>query len=244
LTEADAESGLQVSELLAWYGQTQVLFGVDLRVHEREFVGLLGHNGSGKSTLLRVIAGLHTRAKYEVKLGEQRLTQLAPHIIARKGLVLVRGADVFEGITVEEHLDLGARLGRLNGRGAIDAGQVYKQIPVLEKCRKRFGPELSGGQRQLLALGMAFMANPRCMLLDEPTTGLDVQARNTVGEVLTGFCERGVPLLVVEQNPTWLADFSERAYLLELGRIIGEGEPLAVLGARAAAEQGIKDGST
>jgi branched-chain amino acid transport system ATP-binding protein len=224
-------SALRVRDVLAWYGQTQVLFGVDMDVGAREIVGLLGHNGSGKSTLLRVLAGLHTRATYEATLGDERLTQLAPHVIARKGLALVRGAEVFEGITVEEHLVLGARLGRLSGQGALELDQVYERIPVLGRFRTRLGPELSGGQRQLLALGMAFIANPRCMILDEPTTGLDVGARDAVAKVLTAFSEQGVPLLIVEQNPTWLAEIAHRAYLIELGHIIAEGEPLSVLGA-------------
>jgi branched-chain amino acid transport system ATP-binding protein len=209
----------------------QVLFGVDMHVGAREIVGLLGHNGSGKSTLLRVLAGLHRRASYEASLGGEQLAQLAPHLIARKGLVLVRGAEVFEGITVEEHLRLGARLGRLSGRPGLELEEVYDQIPVLGVLRRKLGPELSGGQRQLLALATAFMASPRCMILDEPTTGLDVAARTNLAEVLTGFAGQGVPLLLVEQNPTWLAEVAQRAYLIELGHIIAEGEPLSLLGA-------------
>jgi branched-chain amino acid transport system ATP-binding protein len=209
----------------------QVLFGVDMHVGAREIVGLLGHNGSGKSTLLRVLAGLHRRASYEANLGGEPLAHLAPHVIARKGLVLVRGAEVFEGITVEEHLRLGARLGRLSGRPGLELDQVYEQIPVLGSLRRKLGPELSGGQRQLLALATAFMASPRCMILDEPTTGLDVAARENLAKVLSGFAGQGVPLLLVEQNPTWLAEVAQRAYLIELGHIIAEGEPLSLLGA-------------
>lgn len=229
-----SESGLRVRGLQAWYGQTQVLFGLDIDVSGREIVGILGHNGSGKSTSLRVLAGLHRRATYEATLGTEPLTHLAPHVIARKGLVLVRSAEVFESLTVEEHLVLGARLGKLNGQGALARDEVYDYIPILGAFRKRLGPELSGGQRQLLALGMAFMANPRCMLLDEPSTGLDTVARDAVAQVLTAFSERGVALLIVEQNPTWLARIAERAYLLELGKVISEGKPLSLVGAGAA----------
>jgi branched-chain amino acid transport system ATP-binding protein len=226
-----AADGLRVRDVYAWYGQTQVLFGVNIDVGPREIVGLLGHNGSGKSTVLRVLAGLHRRAEYDVTLGGESLAHLAPHVIARRGLVLVRGAEVFEGISVEEHLVLGARLGRISGRKAMKVEEIYELMPVLGKFRKRLGPELSGGQRQLLALGMAFAANPRCMILDEPSTGLDVVARRGIAEVLTAFSSRGVPLLIVEQNPTWLAEFADRAYLLELGRVIAEGSVLSLLGA-------------
>lgn len=228
---AKALTGLHANDLDAWYGQTQVLFGIDLHVNQREIVGLLGHNGSGKSTVLRVLAGLHSRASYSATLEGERLECVAPHAIARRGLVLVRGADVFEGITVEEHLQLGVRLGRLNRQGALDPGEIYEHAPILEKFRRRYATELSGGQRQLLALGMALVANPRCMLLDEPSTGLDATARNAVAKVLSAFSERGVPLLVVEQNPTWLAQIAERAYLLEIGKVIAEGAPLDLVGA-------------
>ena len=228
-----SKPGLMIRGMLAWYGATQALFGVDMEAAPREIVGLLGHNGSGKSTVLRVIAGLHRRAEYEASIGGESIAHLAPHQIAREGVVLVRGADVFEGITVEEHLDLGARLGRLSGRGALDKSEVYDHIPILESRRRTVGHALSGGQRQLLALGMAFMANPRCLLLDEPSTGLDIEARIAVAEVLRTFSEKGAPLLVVEQNPTWLATIADRAYLIETGRIIGQGEPLSLAGAGA-----------
>ncbi len=152
--------------------------------------------------------------------------------------MLVRGAEVFEGVTVEEHLELGERLARLSGRPAVASDHVYEQIPVLSALRKKLGPELSGGQRQLLALAMAFMANPRCMILDEPTTGLDVAARRTVAEVLRGFAAQGVPLLLVEQNPTWLAEVAERAYLIELGNIIAEGAPMSLVRAGRPRDDG------
>jgi len=231
------DGGLRVRDMRAWYGQTQVLFDMDVEVHARELVGILGHNGSGKSTMLRVLSGLHRRADYEARLDGDDLAGLAPNVIARKGLVLVRGADVFDGVTVEEHLELGARLGRITGRDGWDIDRVYAEMPILFERRKRLGPELSGGQRQLLALAVAFVSNPRCMLLDEPTTGLDMQARSAVADVLQRFCEHGVPMLVVEQNPSWLAEVCSRAYLLELGRVVAEGEPLVVLGEQTAAEQ-------
>jgi branched-chain amino acid transport system ATP-binding protein len=230
----EARVGLVVRGVQAWYGQTQVLFGIDLEVGAREIVGLFGHNGAGKSTLLRVLSGVHRRATYEATLGERRLTGLTPEKCARAGLVFVReGANVFEGITVEEHLDLGARLARLGGRTPVAAEEVYGHIPILDRFRKRLGSELSGGQRQLLALGMAFRANPRCLILDEPSTGLAPDALEAIFEVMTAFAAQGTPVLVTEQNPTWLAQLVRRAYLIELGRIVGEGNATELLGGNA-----------
>jgi branched-chain amino acid transport system ATP-binding protein len=227
---SEDQVGLAVRDAEAWYGQTQVLFGIDLHVGEHEIVGLFGHNGAGKSTLLRVLAGLHRRASYEAMLGGEALTRLTPEKRARAGLVFVReGANVFEGITVEEHLGLGERLARLGGRAPVEADDVYEHIPILDRFKKRLGSELSGGQRQLLALGMAFSANPRCLILDEPSTGLAPDALQAIFTVMTAFASQGVPVLVTEQNPTWLAQLVRRAYLLELGRIVAEGDPAELL---------------
>lgn len=222
---------LVVSGTRAWYGQTQVLFGVDVSLGESEIVGLFGHNGAGKSTLLRVIAGLHRHAEYRAVLDGVELTHVAPHRIARRGLVFVReGSKVFEGITVEEHLGLAIRLARISGKEPVSVDEVYDQIPILKQFRRRQGSDLSGGQRQLVALGMAFVANPRCLVLDEPSTGLAGDALDAVFSVLTEFSRRGVSVLVAEQNPTWLAQLVQRAYLLELGRIAAVGEPHRLLG--------------
>ncbi len=222
-----------VRSLSAWYGQNRVLFDVDLEVGDSEIVGVFGHNGAGKSTLLRVLAGVHHHATLQASLGDRELAGLGPDSVARHGLVLVReGAQVFQGLTVEEHLTLGSRLGRMSGRGGVAADEIYASIPMLGQFRRRLGSELSGGQRQLLALGAAFSANPACLLLDEPSTGLAPQALDAVFNTLRAFSDRGIPLLVTEQNPTWLASLADRAYLLELGRIIANGTPSSVLKAR------------
>jgi branched-chain amino acid transport system ATP-binding protein len=221
---------LKVHVTAASYGQTQVLFGVDIEVGDREIVGLFGHNGAGKSTLLRVIAGLHRNAEYAVTLAEAPLTHLAPHMVSRKGLMLVReGAQVLEGLAVQEHLHLGIRLARLNGRAVTSLDQIYNLFPILGQFRKRSASQLSGGQRQLLALGTAFAASPVCLLLDEPSTGLAPVALDAVYEGLSAFAKQGVPLLIAEQNPDWLSRVANRAYLLDLGRITAEGEPRTLL---------------
>lgn len=224
-------NGLALHITSAAYGQTQVLHELRMHVNTSEIVGLFGHNGAGKSTMLRVVAGLHRRASYEAQLNGASIKGKSPHSIARSGLVLVReGAKVFEGLTVAEHLDLGARLGRQSGRGAMPHDDIYDRIPILGEFRKRPASQLSGGQRQLLAIGMAVIANPACLLLDEPSTGLSPMAIKSVRDVLVSFVDKGVMMLVAEQSPAWLLSIVQRAYLLELGRVIGEGPPETLLG--------------
>jgi branched-chain amino acid transport system ATP-binding protein len=237
--DAVSDLGLTALGIEAWYGQTQALFGVSISVPPKQIVGLFGHNGAGKSTLLRTISGVHRQARGDVRLGSDRLTKLPAHQIARRGLVFVReGAKVFAAVTVEEHLQLAARLARMSGNQPVDLEVVYSEIPILGNFRKRIGSELSGGQRQLVALGMAFVANPRCLMLDEPSTGLAGDALDAIFSLLRSLSAQGVSVLVAEQNPTWLAELVDRAYLLELGRIVAEGELHEILGAGSSGQMG------
>jgi branched-chain amino acid transport system ATP-binding protein len=223
--------GLDVRDVVAWYGQAQVLFEVNIAVRPGEIVGVFGHNGAGKSTLLRVIAGLHRHAEYESELNGVRLDRRHPHVIARAGLVLVReGARVFEGLSVEEHLQLGRRLGREAGRGAQSLEATLDLFPALSALRRRPASQLSGGQRQILSLATAFASNPLCLLLDEPSTGLSPQALGVLSESLETLAAKAMPLLVTEQNPEWLARLATRAYLLTLGRVEASGVPAGFMG--------------
>jgi branched-chain amino acid transport system ATP-binding protein len=215
---------LEFEGVNAWYGQTAVLFDVNGTVHTGEIVALFGHNGAGKSTLLRVIAGIHRRARYSARLGEVPIQNVTAPRLAELGVQLVReGARVFEGLTVQEHLALGARLARAARRVPMPEEDIFRLFPILGDFRARPASQLSGGQRQLLALSTAFTSNPSCMLLDEPSTGLAPQVLVAVAGALRSFAEHGVALLVAEQNPEWLGAIADRAYLLHLGRVVAEG---------------------
>ena len=228
--------GLSVRALDAWYGQSQVLYGVGLEARRGEIVGVFGHNGAGKSTLLGVIAGLHPDARFQADLDGEALNGRRPHEIARTGLVLVReGARVFPSLEVQEHLKLGQRLARLGGREPGSIRRIYELFPILHEFRSRSAVNLSGGQRQMLALAMALAAGPRCLLLDEPSTGLSPQTLDIVSRALRDFATSGAPVLIAEQNPAWLSELAGRAYLLGLGRVEGEGPPSELL--RAGARQ-------
>jgi branched-chain amino acid transport system ATP-binding protein len=211
-------SGLSISNMNAWYGQGQVLFDVGMVAEVGEMVGIFGHNGAGKSTLFRAIAGVHRQSSFTGWIGGSPLHHQSAHRIARSGLVLVReGARVFEGLTVQEHLLLGRRLAGIRAVEPVDFERIHAIFPILSEFRRRPAAQLSGGQRQLLALGTAFASNPLCLLLDEPSTGLAPAALETLHDALVALAANGLALVVAEQNPEWLGKLATRAYLLSTG---------------------------
>jgi branched-chain amino acid transport system ATP-binding protein len=226
---------LTVTDLDAWYGQAQALFGVDLSVDDGEIVGVFGHNGAGKSTLLRVITGLHRQAKGTITFGDAHLERAKPNDIAAQGLSFVReGARTFEGLTVEEHLVLAQRLARRAGRPGRKRDEIFALFPMLSSRREQKAGYLSGGQRQALALASAFATEPVCLLLDEPSTGLAPIVAEEVYKIILDLSQHQVSLLIAEQNPRWLSDICSRGYLLDSGHVRAEGSPSAFLSASKA----------
>ena len=218
---------LEVEQLHAGYGRTPALFGVDLSVAAGEIVALLGRNGVGKTTTLRSIVGLTTRASGRVALDGRSIERLATHIIARLGVAYVpEDRGVFPGLSVGENL----RLGRLAARGAKgDQDRVIARFPVLAERLEQDANDLSGGERQMLALGRAQLARPRLLLLDEFSEGLQP---NLVQELAAGLGEiaaSGVGILLVEQNAHLALRISARCYVMEKGRVVDEGASSAFL---------------
>ena len=218
---------LEVEQLHAGYGRTPALFGVDLSVAAGEIVALLGRNGVGKTTTLRSIVGLTTRASGRVALDGRSIERLATHIIARLGVAYVpEDRGVFPGLSVGENL----RLGRLATRGAKgDQDRVIARFPVLAERLEQDANALSGGERQMLALGRALLARPRLLLLDEFSEGLQP---NLVQELAAGLGEiaaSGVGILLVEQNAHLALRISARCYVMEKGRVVDEGASSAFL---------------
>jgi branched-chain amino acid transport system ATP-binding protein len=212
---------LAVDQLYAGYGRTPALFGVDLTVAAGEIVALLGRNGVGKTTTLRSIVGLTTRTSGRIALDGTPIERLPTHAIARKGVAFVpEDRGVFPGLTVGENL----RLGRLAGRGANgDRDRVIARFPVLAERLQQDANALSGGERQMLALGRALLARPRLLLLDEFSEGLQP---NLVQELATGLAEiaaSGVGILLVEQNAHLALRISARCYVMEKGSVVDEG---------------------
>lgn len=217
---------LSVRDLKAYYGQARALNGVNIELAERQVVGLLGHNGAGKSTLLRSIGGLHRQVEGEISFHGTDLRSLKAYEVSACGVVLVReGACVFDTLSVKEHLALGRRLGGSGDSAAISEDEVLHLFPMLAERLDMKAGLLSGGQRQMLSLAAAFASGPKCLLLDEPSTGLAAVVVEELFAKLVDLAEHGVALLVAEQNPTWVDAVASANYLLESGQIIATGSP-------------------
>jgi len=220
---------LAVRELAAGYGPVEVLRGVDLEVGAGEIVALLGPNGAGKTTLNRVASGLLRPRAGEVSFDGQQVSRLAPQAIVEAGLVQVpEGRRVFPDLSVHENLLLGAyRRGR--ARRAANLERVYGLFPRLAERRRQAAGTLSGGEQQMLAIGRALMAEPRLLILDEPSLGLAPLVVEQVLTLLVELNRAGLAMLLVEQNVVQSLAIARRAYVLEQGRIVAEGPSASLL---------------
>ena len=212
---------VRVERLCSWYGRSQVLWDVDLTIQAGEGLGIIGHNGAGKSTLLRSIAGVHERMQGKVQLLGDEISGKRPFEIARRGLSLVReGAPVFADLTIAENLALGTTLAGRRGREPMTLEEVWQVFPVLHEMSERKAGYLSGGQRQMLALGTAFLSQPTMLLLDEPSAGLSPEAAATTFEAIGHMRGSGLSIVIAEQNAEWLAGVASHTCELESGRMV------------------------
>ena len=215
---------LEIRELCASYGRTQVLFGLDLDVAEGGVTTLLGANGAGKTTTLRAVSGmLHTAG--DIRFAGARIAGRAIEDIVRLGIAHVpEGRGTFVRQTVEENLQIGAMA--RNGRAAIaaDMERVYGYFPRLKERRHQQAGTLSGGEQQMLAVGRALMLHPRLMLLDEPSFGLAPLIVRELFEIFRVLNrDEKVSMLLVEQNASLALDFADDVYLIETGRLVMTG---------------------
>jgi len=204
-----------------------ILQGVDLVVKEKEIVSIIGPNGAGKSTLLKAIMGLINVSGGRFYINGLEKTNLATHKIVNEGVGYVpQVANVFPSLTIEENLEIGSWSINKNQKESIK--QVYENFPLLKDRKKDKAGNLSGGQRQILALGRALITKPSLLLLDEPSAGLSPVAINEVFSIVNAINESGVSILLVEQNAKRALSFSNRGYVLDQGRNAyqGEGEEL------------------
>ena len=221
---------LKIKNIDAFYGKIQVLRHVSLHIDRGEMVSLIGANGAGKTTLLNVISGLHPSPNGSRLFQDVEIRGFRPDRIVSMGLIQVPEADkVFNPLSVLENLEMGAYLRRRGGKNLMgDMEQVFQLFPILRERKQQPAALLSGGERQMLALGKALMGKPGLLMLDEPSLGL---APNVVREILQTICslnETGMTILLVEQNAREALRISRRAYVLDRGRIIltGAGEEL------------------
>jgi branched-chain amino acid transport system ATP-binding protein len=221
---------LEVGELEVAYGDLAALSGVSLGVGPGEMVALVGANGAGKTTLLRTIAGLLRPRAGHIRWEGEDLGAVPPHGIVARGVALVpEGRRLFGRMTVEENLALGAYLPPARGATRRRLAEVYEIFPRLRERRSQLARSLSGGEQQMLAIGRALMAGPRLLMLDEPSLGLAPQALDAIFEVLGALHRQGLTVLLVEQNVHAALSLAERAYLLENGRLTGQGPARALL---------------
>ena len=214
---------LRIEGLSVHYGRIQALDNIALEQQQGEIVALIGGNGAGKTTLLNVVSGLVRPSAGRVSFCEREITGLAPAKIVALGVGQVpEGRKLFAPLTVKENLELGAYLRQRNGerqRVAADLEYIFELFPVLKTKLAHEAGTLSGGEQQMLAIGRGLMARPRLMLLDEPSLGLAPLLVKNIMAIIQRLQSEGTTILLVEQNARAALKISDRAYVLEAGRI-------------------------
>jgi branched-chain amino acid transport system ATP-binding protein len=215
---------LSIKGVAAYYGHLQALWDVSLEVSEGELVALVGPNGAGKTTTLRVITGLLKPASGSLHFTDQCLAREEAHDIVGLGMSLVpEGGRIFARMSVLENLELGAFLPAARAVRNESLKWVYGIFPLLEERRDQRAGTLSGGERQMLAIGRSLMSRPKLLLLDEPSFGLAPILVEQIFEMITEINKQGVTVLLVEQNIRAALELAGRAYVIENGRAVGQG---------------------
>lgn len=208
---------LKVSNIVAGYGETEILHGVSIAIEEGHVVTIIGPNGSGKSTLLKAIFGLIKPKKGQVLFQGKDITGLAPETVVRRGLCYVpQSSNIFPSLSINENLEMGAFIRTDDFRQRLE--EMYLLFPDLAGRRKDRAGTLSGGQRQMLALARALMLDPALLLLDEPSAGLAPSMVGSVFEKILGINRSGVAILLVEQNAREALKLSSWGYILASGQ--------------------------
>jgi branched-chain amino acid transport system ATP-binding protein len=213
---------LKVDNIDAYYGDLQALWGVSLQVDDGELVALVGPNGAGKTTTLKVITGLLKLVSGSVNFDGNELGEKTAHKIVELGISQVpEGGRIFSGMTVLENLELGAFVPKARKVKDQSLNWIFE---ILEERQKQGAGTLSGGERQMLAIARALMSKPKLLLLDEPSFGLAPILVQQMFEMIAEINRQGVTVLLVEQNVRAALELASRAYVIENGRIVGEGK--------------------
>lgn len=212
---------LEVKNLVVFYGDLAILKDVSLNIKEKEIVGLFGPNGHGKTTLLKAISGLVKPKSGKIIFEEKEITKKPPHVIAEMGIVHVpQEARLWPDLTVEENLLLGAYTSKAWKKRKENLEVVYNLFPLIRERKNNKCKTLSGGERQMVAIGRGLMAMPKLLMLDEPSLGLAPIIRHTLLKKISEIREEmGVTILLVEQNVVFTSELSDRLYLMENGKI-------------------------
>jgi branched-chain amino acid transport system ATP-binding protein len=215
---------LELRNVNSKYDFLQILWDVSLNVGDGEFVALVGPNGAGKTTTLRTIAGLLAPMSGEIQFKEKAIAGMAAHLVSRLGISYVsEGLNLFTDMSVRENLLLGAYAVNDKKQELETLEFVYHLFPRLKEREKQLAGTMSGGERKMLAIARGMMSNPELLLVDEPSLGLAPHLTHDVFRALLELRERGVTILLVEQNVNATLEITDRAYILEHGRIAMEG---------------------
>ncbi|MBT3350388.1 MAG: ABC transporter ATP-binding protein [Nitrospinaceae bacterium] len=215
---------LELKNIEAGYGRSQILHGVTLEVREKEVVCVIGPNGAGKSTTYKVIMGFINYLGGEINFNGNSIVGFRPDQILGQGLGYVpQGRIVFNQMTVKENLEMGAYVERDNKKIADAMEYVFTLFPRLAERQRQLGGTMSGGEQQMLAMGRALMTRPQMIMIDEPSLGLSPRFVSEVFELIGRLSDEGLTIMIVEQNATRALEISDRGYVLELGRNRYEG---------------------
>ena len=216
---------LEINNLWVQYGEAVAVAGVDLQVQEGLAVALIGANGAGKTTILRTISGLINPTQGEIRFTEEKINGLRADTIARLGIThCPEGRHVFPNINVMENLLMGAYLRSDKKEIERDIEWIFNLFPVLKKIDKHMAATLSGGEQQMLVLGRAMMSQPKLLLLDEPSLGLAPLLVDVISRTISSFHQKGMTILLVEQNMRMALSLTQWGYVLETGRVRLEGK--------------------
>jgi branched-chain amino acid transport system ATP-binding protein len=215
---------LELENVHTYYGNIHALKGISITVNEAEIVTLIGGNGAGKSTTLKTISGLLHPKPGEIRMAGEDLTKLKAHEIVMKGIVQVpEGRQVFGRLTVTENLEMGAYTQKDKKKIANTMERVFTLFPRLKERRSQLGGTLSGGEQQMLATGRAMMADPKILLMDEPSMGLAPVLVDSIFDTIQELHRTGTTILLVEQNARAALTVADRGYVLQTGEIIISG---------------------
>lgn len=213
---------LQVKELHTYYGNIPALKGINISINKGEIVALLGRNGAGKTTFLNTVSGALKPRSGEILFENQRIDGLEPHMVAREGIAHVpEGRRIIPDLTVQENLEVGSYFSWSERMGRME--RVLQIFAPLKTRLKQMGGTLSGGEQQMLAIGRGLMADPKCLLLDEPSLGLGPIIIEYLFTTINAINQIGVTILLVEQNAILALELAKRAYIIQNGILISEG---------------------
>ncbi len=216
---------LEIKDIEVYYGMIQAIKGISFEVNEGEVIALIGANGAGKTTILHTITGLLSPKKGSVVFEGKDITKVPAHKIVSLGMAHVpEGRRVFAELSVYENLKMGAYTRKDKEETAKTLEMVYKRFPRLEERKNQLAGTLSGGEQQMLAMGRALMSHPKIIVMDEPSMGLSPILVNEIFDIIQEVSAGGTTVLLVEQNAKKALSIADRAYVLETGKIVLEGD--------------------